>query len=337
MRLIIDTDTGIDDAQALLMAFNCPDVEVVAITTCHGNVDVEQINLNVLRVLKTVDRFDVPVFGGCKASLVGDRKTSAHYHGLDGLGDAPDAHAPPADLIHGEHAVHALVRMANENPGEYTLVCLAPLTNIALAMRLDPGFSKNLKGCYIMGGNYEGKGNITSCAEFNFHTDPEAADVVLREMTCEVTVVGWELCLKAAFSWDWYEKFISQESPSANFMRRIEGSTIDNYYSNDAKLKEGVTKYTTADQLAMAVCLCSSLVENKFECLASVSLSDGITRGQMIPDARGRAMMHAKPEQRCVVVTNIKQALYGEIMMSALMNKSDASVFWKNISTKQAL
>ena len=125
-----------------------------------------------------------------------------HFHGIDGFGDA--AHEEEADLssLQTEHAVNALVRLVKENPGQITLVALGPLTNVAMAMRMDAEFASNLKAMYIMGGNTEGVGNITVSAEFNFHSDPEAAFIVLSNVRCPTYIAPWELCLlKTSLEW----------------------------------------------------------------------------------------------------------------------------------------
>ncbi|WAR30402.1 URH2-like protein [Mya arenaria] len=169
-KLLIDTDAGVDDAQAILMALKSPDVDVIGITCVAGNVDAMQVGKNVLRVLQVVNRLDVSV---------------DYYHGSDGLGDVPDPEAPDKSLIQSEHAVNALIRLSKKYKGELSLVCLAPLTNIAMGLRLDPGLGPRLK---------HWKGNITVAAEFNFYFDPEAAYVVLNQLKAPITIVTWETC-----------------------------------------------------------------------------------------------------------------------------------------------
>jgi len=121
------------------------------------------------------------------------------YHGHDGFGDTNHDDEPDLKCVQeSEHAVNALVRIVKSHPGEITLVALGPLTNVAMAMRLDSQFASNLKEIYIMGGNTEGKGNITVSAEFNFHSDPEAAYIVLENTRCPTFVASWELCLHKA-------------------------------------------------------------------------------------------------------------------------------------------
>ncbi len=133
-RLLIDTDAGIDDAEALMMALSHPGAQVEAITTVTGNVRVEQVNKNVCAVLTTMDAA-VPVYSGAALPLVEAWQGSAQYHLADGLG-AWDQRPPCEPVVEQDHAANALVRLAADNPGELTLVALGPLTNIALAVRL---------------------------------------------------------------------------------------------------------------------------------------------------------------------------------------------------------
>ncbi|WAR30401.1 YBP2-like protein [Mya arenaria] len=200
-KLLIDTDAGVDDAQAILMALKCPDVDVIGITCVAGNADAMQVGKNVLRVLQVVNRLDIPVYIGCNEPLLGDKKETSDYHGSDGFGDVPDPEAPDDSLLESEHAVNALMRLSKKHEGELSLVCLAPLTNIAMAIRMDPGIGSRLKHCYIMGGNHHGKGNMTVAAEFNFYFDPEAAYVVLNQLKAHITIVTWETCMEHSIPW----------------------------------------------------------------------------------------------------------------------------------------
>lgn len=307
-RLIIDTDPGIDDAQAITMALKSHDlVEVVAFTTCHGNVDVHQASTNLQHILKANNRTDIPLFSGANCSLVGGRIAASHYHGNDGLGDAQHPHPPDVE-IQSEHAVPALIRLVNENKGKLTLVCLAPLTNIALAIRLDPDFGKKLKDCVIMGGNYKGKGNITASAEFNFLADPEAARVVLRELRCEkTTMVTWELCIKHSFTWEWYEKFINTDSDLGRFFKKIESKTLATYYS-DVKHQHS---YVTCDPVAMAIAIDPEVIRSSERLYCDVELTGELTRGQVVVDWKGSR----NESPNLLLVKDVDFKRYGDLLM----------------------
>nr|KAG5688618.1 hypothetical protein BaRGS_033434 [Batillaria attramentaria] len=124
-------------------------------------------------------------------------------------------------LIKGEQAVSALIRMVNEQPGKITLVCLGPLTNLALALRLDPKLSKKLKQVYILGGNIEGRGGSTLCAERNFHLDPEAAHIVLRE--CQnITLLPHEVCVRHILAPDFFDGLVHLGTEKSEFWSQSE-------------------------------------------------------------------------------------------------------------------
>lgn len=175
-NVIIDCDTGVDDALALLLALRSPAFNVLGITCVAGNVSLPRVVRNTLTVVEHSGK-RVPVYVGAATSLIGWGKTAEHVHGDDGLGNLGLPH--PAGRAEAESAVAFLIRafMAATTPVE--LVTLAPLTNIALALIQEPRLAKRIPSLVIMGGDITG-GNVTPAAEFNIYIDPEAADVVLR-------------------------------------------------------------------------------------------------------------------------------------------------------------
>ena len=173
--VIFDTDPSPDDAVAFLAALASPDeLEVLAITTVAGNVPVELTTRNALRALELAGRSDIPVYAGAAAPLVRKLITAEHVHGRTGFDgyDLPDPPMPPQSRF----APNAIVDLVMSRPrGAVTLCCLAPLTNIALAMAHEPRLAHHLAGIVLMGGSMSEAGNITPAAEFNFYVDPEAA------------------------------------------------------------------------------------------------------------------------------------------------------------------
>ncbi|WP_323778032.1 nucleoside hydrolase [Leisingera sp.] len=178
VKLIIDTDPGIDDAMAIFYAAAAPDIELLGLTTIFGNVTTATATRNALRLLEAAG-LDVPVAAGAAAPLVLPPFTpSAHVHGAEGFGDIPAAAPKGAPL--DEDAAEFLCRMAREHKGELVVCPIGPLTNIALAMQSDPEFIGNVKSIVVMGGSLEEGGNITGHAEANIYHDPHAADVVCQ-------------------------------------------------------------------------------------------------------------------------------------------------------------
>ncbi|XP_037626644.1 inosine-uridine preferring nucleoside hydrolase isoform X2 [Sebastes umbrosus] len=286
-KVIIDTDCGIDDAQAILMALAAPDVQVVGITCVFGNAAVDDVCQNVLRVLNVCERQGIPVFRGSAGPLVGASNHLRDHFGTDGLGDVYEDKDPRwKQKIQSEHAVNAMIRLVAENQQQVSLVALGPLTNLALAVRLDPSFPKNLKDLYIMGGNMEGKGNVTLCAEFNFAMDPESAYIVLEEFLCPTYVASWEYACRNALTWEFFEELINQDSPAARFMKKIT-SKCWTYSKETTRNKRDVyfgSGFVSYDAYAMAACIDGGVVTERMECPVRVELQGSICRGMMALD-----------------------------------------------------
>jgi len=177
--VIFDTDPSPDDAVAFLAALASPDeLEVLAVTTVAGNVPVDLTSKNALKALELAKRTDIPVYKGASAPLVRPLVTAEHVHGRTGF-DGFDLPEPTTALAPG-FAPDAIVDMVmSRQQGAVTLCCLAPLTNIALALAREPKLAKHLAGIVLMVGSMSEAGNITPAAEFNFYVDPEAAARVL--------------------------------------------------------------------------------------------------------------------------------------------------------------
>ena len=170
MKLVIDTDAGVDDAQAIMLALADSAVELLGITTLTGNVHIRQVNPNVLTILEIMNRA-VPVYAGIDRPLVQEWEDAAEFHGGDGLGNFQDRPALTRSL-EAEHAVPALLRLSREHAGDLTLIALGPLTNIAAAVRLDPDFPARVKNFVFMGGTIAAHGNTPIVtAEYNIFTD----------------------------------------------------------------------------------------------------------------------------------------------------------------------
>lgn len=194
-RMIIDCDTGIDDALAILYALRAPNVVVEGITTVFGNIDVRQASENTLRLLALANPgYEIPVAVGASKALA--RETlgfSAHVHGENGIGgvELPPSAQRPLD----ETAPEFIVRMADENPGEIVLVTLGRLTNLSLALDIDPELQTKLKKVVVMGGTIFKPGNVTPVAEANLWGDPEAADRVFTS-GLPVQLIGLDVTLQ---------------------------------------------------------------------------------------------------------------------------------------------
>ena len=282
MRLIIDTDAGVDDAQALMMAIAYPTAKVEAITTVTGNIEVEHVNQNVFTVLDVMQA-DIPVYAGATLPLVDQWTwTTELFHGRDGMGDWPERPPSSRQLATG-HAVEAMVRLVNESPGDMTIVALGPLTNLALATRLDPQFPAKVKQLIFMGGTIAANGNTDILsAEFNFRCDPEAAHIVFSSFV-ESSMLSWETTLEHPVPWPQYEKLLELTTSQARFFSGINAAM-------NAYLLEHYAEptYLIPDPLAMAVALEPELILQSERYFASVELHGMLTRGQVVFDFHNR-------------------------------------------------
>jgi len=179
-KIIIDTDPGQDDAVAILLALGSPEeLEVLGIVAVAGNVRVAQNAHNALQILEVAGRPDIPVYVGSERPMRQPLVTAEYVHGSTGL-DGPTLPSPVTPL-QAQHGVDYIIDALNAHaPGEITLCCLGPLTNIAMAMVKAPAIVPRIKEIVLMGGGCFEGGNITPAAEFNIYVDPEAADVVFR-------------------------------------------------------------------------------------------------------------------------------------------------------------
>ncbi|KAJ0405795.1 hypothetical protein P43SY_003645 [Pythium insidiosum] len=224
-RIVIDTDAGVDDAVAVLLTLHgFPRDAVLGITTVFGNVDLHQANHNVAHMLQAVGREDVPIFSGAArpiSSCVSDERWPGH--GPDGLGGEAGVVEAAATASRKNTAVHALIDLAHRYKGELIVVALGPLTNVALAMLLDPDFVDNVKQFVIMGGLSRGEGNLTPHCEFNVGCDPEATDIVYQHCTADqLHIVPFETITDHDIPWTKFDEiFDAGKSPAAAYIKRV--------------------------------------------------------------------------------------------------------------------
>ncbi|XP_020212243.1 uridine nucleosidase 1 [Cajanus cajan] len=197
-KLIIDTDPGIDDSMAILMAFQCPEVEILGLTSIFGNATTEIATRNALLLCEIAGRENVPVAEGSSEPLKGGTPRVADFvHGEDGLGNT---FLPPPNAKKIEKsASEFLVEKVSEYPGEVTVLALGPLTNLALAIKRDSSFASKVKRIVILGGSFFALGNVNPAAEANIHGDPEAADTVFTS-GANIVVVGINITTQVKFT-----------------------------------------------------------------------------------------------------------------------------------------
>jgi purine nucleosidase len=285
--MVIDCDTGIDDAQAILYALRSPGIEVVALTTVWGNAPVERTTENTLRLLEIVERPEVPVAPGAGKPLIGPAHHMAtHVHGDDGIGnlDLPPPRLEPV----AETAAELIVRLAHERPGELVLVAIGPMTNVGAALALDPEIARLYRRVVIMGGAfvppYERVGTIphgiSRYGEANIWHDPEAAQM-LFEAPWEVVVVGVEVTRRVILTGEMLAGVGASGTPWGS---HIHDST--QFYMDVYSRRLGQRACCMHDAIALGIAEDPTLVTRSARARIDVELTGTITRGMTFPDLR---------------------------------------------------
>ncbi|WP_127753121.1 nucleoside hydrolase [Devosia sp. 1566] len=281
-RMILDVDTGIDDAMAVVFALNHPGIQLEALTTTYGNIDVASATRNTLQLLEAAGRTDIPVAAGCSRALTRPfHKRGSRIHGSNGLGEVelplPTSQARP---IWGPDLIIELVRA---NPGELTLVPVGPMTNVAQALMKAPDIAEKLKGLVLMGGTiwHPGVPGIASpVADANFFNDPEAARIVLQS-GAPITLVGMDVTMKTKLTAPMMDEIAARGGKAAGITMQAARFYLAAYQAQ----YPDITYCALHDPLAVAVAQDPSVVtiepmQIDVECVGE------LTRGQVIPDRR---------------------------------------------------
>src|ERR1041385_7851505 len=219
-RIILDTDPGIDDAMAILLALRSPELKVEAITVVAGNVPVELGAENARKLADLAGRTDVIVSKGAAGPLQRKLTTAEAIHGKNGLGGV--VLPPPKIALDGRHAVQVIHDVIDANPGQITLVPVGPLTNVALAFLQYPDLAAKTREIILMGGTV-GAGNATPVAEANIHQDAEAAKIVF-ESGVPILMVDLTACAQALLTRDEAVRLRESADPAARFVAAISES-----------------------------------------------------------------------------------------------------------------
>ncbi|KAK1319656.1 putative uridine nucleosidase 2 [Acorus calamus] len=275
-KIIIDTDPGIDDAMAIFVALQSPEVEVIGLTTIYGNVYTTLATRNALHLLEVAGRTDIPVAEGSHVTITkGTKLRIADFvHGADGLGNQ-NFPAPKGKPIE-QSAVEFLVEQANLQPGKISVVALGPLTNIALAIQRDPGFVKNIGQIVLLGGAFSVNGNVNPAAEANIFGDPDAADIVFTS-GADILAVGINVTHQVVFTEADRNRLAQSTGKFAQYLCKILG--IYYSYHHDAYATQGVYLH---DPTALLAAVNPSLVTYT-EGVVRVQTT-GITRGLTLFD-----------------------------------------------------
>jgi purine nucleosidase len=273
-RIIIDTDPGVDDALAFLLALASPEIKLEALTTTQGNVTLEKATRNALSVLELGRASHIPVASGSLLPLVQPLRASAHVHGESGIGNSklPEPQAKPVP----EHAVDYLIERILAEPNEISIFPIGPLTNIAMAIRKEPKFAKAVKELVIMGGAIQEGGNVTPLAEFNIYVDPHAAHIVFHS-GIPITLIPLDVTHKCLLKQEHVDHLMKINSPISRFIKEA----IEVYLK--ASLELGYEGSALHDPLTLATIIAPELLTLK-EYYVDVDISGGVSMGKTFAD-----------------------------------------------------
>ncbi|MGD0723145.1 MAG: nucleoside hydrolase [Roseiarcus sp.] len=284
--LILDVDTGIDDALGLLLACAAPAATILGVSTVAGNVDLQRATRNTRAVLALAGRADTPVWPGCLRPLIREAADASLIHGGSGLGHAilPEPDAPEAQ----DNAIDAIVSSARKYPGEVVLVATGPLTNVAVALMREPELPKLLKRLVLMGGAYREGGNATPAAEFNIWHDPDAARIVFRSFGGEgsalLVAVGLDVTRQTLLLPEHLDQLAGRcaGAPRAPALLRFLQDSTRHYFEFIEK-RQGRRHFVMHDPLAVAAALDPTLIET-IAVAVDVETAGAIANGMTLAD-----------------------------------------------------
>lgn len=296
-RFIMDCDTGVDDAMAILYVLSLPEVELLGISTVFGNISASTAAQATLRVLELAGAEHIPVAQGTELMIRGDvPELAPHVHGHDGLGNT--GLLAPRGKVVKETGPEQIVRLARENAGELHLIATGPLSNIAIALGMEPRLTEYIPRITIMGGAADAPGNQTPAAEANILHDPEAAQAVFSA-NWDITLVPLDVTMREIVTEGHRHRLRSEDNPVSTFVANITDHYF-NYFHGEA-FKERSSACHDALAAAIAVGTVTPLLAPVID--VQVDCGEGPARGTTICDTRGKYQGYPpQPGAHCAVV-----------------------------------
>jgi purine nucleosidase len=276
--IILDTDPGVDDALAIMLALGSPELDVMGICTVSGNVPLSTGTRNAQGLLQLLERTEIPVYAGADQPLKRDPVFATEVHGESGMGQAvlPE----PAQDVRG-NAVDFLVQTLSDQPGEITIIAVGPLTNLALAEQRQPGTLQKAKQVIIMGGAIAATGNSTPVAEFNFYADPHAAHTVVHS-DATLLIVPLDATRQGVLSETDIENKIA---PLKTVASQFVVDAVQNVFALYRQLGREPIVYLH-DPLAVGAAIAPELLRSE-NLYIDIETSGDLTLGQIVTDRRG--------------------------------------------------
>ena len=309
-KVIIDTDTGADDASALILAAKAENIDILGVTVLVGNVDLEQSTKNALAALETAD-CDAPVYKGSADTVDGTVKTAFSVFGTDGMGDADLIH--PKKQAEDGDAVDFIIDTVKRNPNEVEIIAIGPATNIAKAIQKAPDEMKKVKRIWSMGTAGLGPGNASPVAEFNVYADAKAYKLML-DSGLPITVVGLDMCGGEAMWTDNQFAQLEGLNDTGKFVAKSFGKIREFYKSN------GSENVMNCDALAMMCALNPEFLKSTVNTHASCITESGETYSQVIYYKEGFTYDAVKNDfdYNVVLVTEADKAAYFNNYLEAI-------------------
>ena len=308
LKVVLDCDTGVDDTLAILYAALHPAVDLLAVGSVWGNVDVETATRNSLHTVHMAGRPEVTVARGAAGPITGAPPVFAyHVHGDDGQGNAGTGRTVGAPV--DGTAAEQIVRLARRYPGEVEVVAVGPMTNLAVALALCPELPTLLRGVTIIGGAARAPGNVTEVAEANIWCDPEAAAAVFRA-PWPLTMVGLDVTMRTTLD-EGHRRRLAAGGQIGGYVAGI----LDHYMGFFAQAAFGERRSCLHDAVAVAVAAGTLVPALAPTVNAFVVVGDGPTRGQTVCDLRGRYMGYpAQDGAHCRVVLETDPAFADDLV-----------------------
>jgi purine nucleosidase len=274
-RILLDTDPGIDDACAILLALASPELSLEGLSIVHGNCSLEQATVNALSLLELASAGHIPVAKGCELPLVQPSLLAPETHGDSGLGYAKLPAPRTRPLV--QHGIDFLIERIMSSPGEITLVAIGPLTNIALAIRQEPRIVEAVKELVVMGGAIRHAGNTTALAEFNTYVDPHAVHIVYHA-GIPTTLVPLDVTYQCILTPDDVQRLDRIDSPVTKLIL-----DATRFYMEFHDEYQSIAGCVINDPLALALTFAPELC-TYLEMPVDVDISGGISMGKTIGD-----------------------------------------------------
>ncbi len=321
-KIIIDCDPGIDDALAIMLALKSEELDVVGITITSGNVHGKKGAENALKILKELNRLDIPVYIGCCEPLKRELITAEDTHGCDGLGES---FLPKVDEVtYKEGAIDFILETLNNQ--EVTVIALGPLTNIAMALQKDKDTMENMKELVLMGGAFKSFGNCSQVAEFNFWVDPHGAEIVFKELNKKITMVGLDVTRQCVLTPNYIEMIKQFNEPLGELIVKITRFYVDFHWAQERTLGCVIN-----DPLAIAYFINPEL------CTGKEYFVDIVTEGKAIGMALVDEGNFYREKPNCLVLTEVNSKAFMEMFLTRIFPNHKKDILAVLNNTKYGL